>query len=339
MPTGASEAINPPAVLENRIKMLEQALLFETSNKQKLNALIDLLNVFSSHHNEQGKLSRLQSKLQQESVNQNWTKETPDEQTLASIYAETQTLLADAKIDFNIPITQLFMGRVMTINGQSTQCGKHIDLFKKQGAISTICFDCYKVQILPTNLVGLLQTFLILKSLDLPRDNTRKCMVELRPAVKFPYKGYIYCQSEEEASECLNRLNDRLRELGLTRISAKISHGCSEYGLQYPTFKFSEDGTHRNFKPRSSWKRKEEAYFSSLPPQGWKPPHFNHEGLTLRDALGIFTWVYYARLIGDPNADIFSKNKIECSMEVFTQRASEQSQQRYDELLELDKVS
>ena len=92
-------------------------------------------------------------------------------------------------------VTQLFAGQIIRIHGEQSNCTERMTLFRKQGVISGFCHDCYKVQILPEDLSGLIRTYFVLRELDLPRDNARKCMVELRGPVPYPYKGYIFCES------------------------------------------------------------------------------------------------------------------------------------------------
>ena len=64
-------------------------------------------------------------------------------------------------------------------------------------------------------------------------------MVEIREEVPFPYKGYVYCQSEAEAKHCLEMTERALRSSGVSNVIIGLSHGCSEYGLRYPEWKYS----------------------------------------------------------------------------------------------------
>ena len=76
-------------------------------------------------------------------------------------------------------------------------------------------------------------------------------MVELREYVKFPYKGYIFCDSEEMAQKELAKLQNILETTGVSAIS-KVSHGCSEFGYEYPEFKYSEGGEHQKFHQKNN---------------------------------------------------------------------------------------
>ena len=237
-----------------------------------------------------------------------------------------------------IPIAQLFAGRYFTIHGTPSYCFLRLELFDKKGVISRLCHNCFTVQILPLDVVALVQIYFAIRGMDLPWDNYRKCMVELREDVAYPYKGYIFCESVDEAKECLTRLRQTLSTYQISNVYCGISHGCSEYGLKYPKFKFSEDGSHQSFERPVSWDQTEAEFFSEAPiPQSFHKD-FNHKGVTLRDVIAFRTWVDYAEIIGDHSCKTFRDTTNGDKPEPFATRIKNQSRQRRAQMADLGNI-
>ena len=80
--------------------------------------------------------------------------------------------------------------------------------------IPKYCFDCFKIQIEPKSVVDLIKLFFIFDTFKFPKNNWRKCMVELREGVPGTYKGFIYCSSVEEINLSLgsNLTREQRRE-------------------------------------------------------------------------------------------------------------------------------
>ncbi len=160
-------------------------------------------------------------------------------------------------------------------------------------------------------------------------------MVEIRKDVPFPYKGYIFCQSEDEANECLEIFRDAAQELKLFDIKCAISHGCSEFGQKYPDFKYSPDGKHRSFQRLGNWDKLEAEHFLDH----YRPLMYrlnaSNEFVTIRDVFGFYTWVVYAEILGDMSYKTFVEAPITNRPEPFASRVRSQSKMRNGELDEL----
>ena len=72
--------------------------------------------------------------------------------------------------------TQIFRRNSINLN-----CERHHKAFNEFNIIPKFCFSCFKVQIEPKNILELFKLFFIFDKLELPKNNTRKCTVELRP--------------------------------------------------------------------------------------------------------------------------------------------------------------
>mgnify|MGYP001813469556 CR=1 FL=1 len=73
-------------------------------------------------------------------------------------------------------------------------CERHLSVFGQFNVIPRYCFDCYKVLIKPRTVMELFKLMMVLAKLELPNDNTRKCIVEIREQVSGTYEGNVYCR-------------------------------------------------------------------------------------------------------------------------------------------------
>ena len=227
-------------------------------------------------------------------------------------------------------ITQVFFGSEGLIQDQKTECPQRMDFFKETSVIPPICYSCFKVQILLPDVVSLLQLMLIFRAYNV----RAKCMVELREYVKFPYKGYIYCDSKEMAQQELAKLQNILEANGVSAIS-RVSHGCSEFGHEYPEFKYSASGEHEKFHQKNNeviW----HDWVKDLPE--FKSSPLKHRSLnffSLNDAVVASSWATYADIIGDEKTRQLGPLPAFHRPVSFQLDAREQATRRASELAEL----
>lgn len=320
---------------DNAIGQLERTLLAKPDNLRAAKRLVELLEAHRPSVLISGRYTDCQRTLESYFRQEGWLDELFTTEILAARYRSWQSLLDAKGVSSSLPVAQLYAGRLHTIKGEDARCGARLTMFKEKGVISRLCHECYKVQILPVDLVGLMQTYFVFRKLKLPNDNARKCMVELREDVAYPYKGYIYCSSEEEVRDCLEQFRQMLGEVGLSRIHCGISHGCSEYGLLYPEFKYSEDGAHRSFERPAGWDRQETVFWAGVEESEPVRVDYNNEGMSLRDVIGLRTWIDYAETIGDISWRMFRDRSPTVRPVQFTQRVAKQAHIRKAQLEEL----
>ena len=70
-------------------------------------------------------------------------------------------------------------------NGENLNCDRHKKVFNKHNIIPKYCFSCFKVQIELKEVSQLIKLFFIFNYLKLPKDNIRKCFIELREKCKW----------------------------------------------------------------------------------------------------------------------------------------------------------
>ena len=165
-------------------------------------------------------------------------------------------------------------------------CKRHMSIFKQHNIIPEFCFGCYKVQVEPQSIIDLIKLYLVFDQLELNENNSRKCMVELRPAIPGFYKQCI----------CL-------------KLSATVKRGCSEYPMAFPEFKNINPSGPPLMNYPEDWKIIEQDYDKKTyaPPKDVRPSLL---GLNLRDVLVIQRWIDYAKGLGDPSANLVNPNPI-----------------------------
>ena len=235
-----------------------------------------------------------------------------------------------------IRMMQLHAGGPHRIHGVASACDARMAMFKTVGAISALCFDCFKVQILTADIGRHFQAMGALGLLDLPDYAARKGMIETRAGVAAPYKCYIYCEAEEQAVRRRDAYLALLAARGIEGVLVAISHGCSEHGIAHPQFKYDARGAHRDFKAEPDWARAEARWFEKNPLPAEAAAPRRADRLSLRDAICLQSWVAYAQIIGDPAAELF-EGVAECAAaKPFYALVSAQAEKRRAELLELE---
>ncbi len=186
--------------------------------------------------------------------------------------------------------------QVFRRNSINYNCERHHDVFNKFNIIPRSCFDCFKIQIEPANVVELIKLSFIFDRFQFPNNNWRKCMIELRPSVSGTYKGLIYCNSYKEMDKILKDISPILKKYLKYKIITK--RGCSEFYKSYPNYKIVDENNSDHMGYDLNWKKleieadlkrnsKELKLISSL------------SGLSLSDVLTMNQWLNYANLIED----------------------------------------
>ena len=151
---------------------------------------------------------------------------------LTKIINHTDDIIRIKNENFVFEETQIYRK-----NSQDLNCKRHFKVFNKFNIIPKFCFSCYKIQINLKNVIDLIKLYFIFDTINLQKNNIRKCVVELRDKVKGNYKGYIYCNGLFEAKEIKEKMNQIISKEQFDNFTIEIKHGCTEYYKSYPKFK------------------------------------------------------------------------------------------------------
>ena len=183
-------------------------------------------------------------------------------------------------------------------------CGRHYMVFNSHKAIPKYCFDCYKVLIAPRNVLELFKLLMIFDKIELPIDNTRKCMVEERKYCSGTYKGYVFCRGMEEADEVLKIVQAAVHEDISPHVSVTIKRGCSEFEIDFPEYTKMDNGPVMHYN--EDWQEYEDKVDEFLAAKGYIKPDITairtsgpQPRYTPGEILGMQYWTRYAATIGD----------------------------------------
>ena len=184
-------------------------------------------------------------------------------------------------------------------NGENLNCDRHKKIFNKHNIIPEYCFSCYKVQIELKEVSQLIKLFFIFNHLKLPKDNIRKCFIELRENVKGNYKALIYCSSINDAEIIYKLVNVYLSKF-LKNFKIDIKRGCTEFDFSFPGYK--DINKIDEIVYNENWKKKEKLIDIEIAEGSQKGKKIFSKSLsdiTLGEVLTINNWLTYAKNIGD----------------------------------------
>ena len=210
---------------------------------------------------------------------------------LANFFKDSNKIIQD-----NIKYLTYDKTQIYRTNSLDLKCERHFGVFNKFNIIPKFCFNCFKIQIEPENILELFKLFFIFDKLELPKNNIRKCMVELRPNVLEPYKGLIYCSTIEEANDILEIISPIIQKI--TKCKIKIKRGCTEYVEKFPEYKEMDKNSINFMKYNDSWEEKEKIFDANKIINKPKPKN-SLGGLSISDILIMNNWLNYAKLIND----------------------------------------
>ena len=270
------------------------ALKFNPENLNAQNNLIHLLNYFNPKKSDDNSIVKANFLIKNIKTDMLISKHISDLSLFEYLTKCNQILKK------NIKNLSFFDSQIHRRNGYDLNCNRHHKAFNKFNIIPKYCFSCFKIQIELTTVSNLIRLFFIFDQLRLPKDNIRKCFIELRPGIPGTYKGLIYCSSIEEAESVFEIVKLYMQKLMLDNFDIKIKRGCTEFDLAFPGYKEVDDLNKIVYD--EGWTKKEELIdheISNGSKKGKKVFNRSLSGTCLGDILIINNWLNYAKLIND----------------------------------------
>ena len=270
------------------------ALKFNPENLNAQNNLIHLLNYFNPKKSDNNSIVKANFLIKNIKTDISILKHITDLSLFEYLTKCNQILKK------NIKNLSFFDSQIHRRNGYDLNCNRHHKAFNKFNIIPKYCFSCFKIQIELTAVSNLIRLFFIFDQLRLPKDNIRKCFIELRSGIPGTYKGLIYCSSVEEAESVFEIVKLYMQKLMLDNFDIKIKRGCTEFDLAFPGYKEVDDLNKIVYD--EGWKKKEELIdheISNGSKKGKKVFNRSLSGTCLGDILIINNWLNYAKLLND----------------------------------------
>ena len=224
---------------------------------------------------------------------------------IIQIFSKSSNIIKKHKLKLETNLTQVYRRNSIDLN-----CKRHKTIFNKFNIIPKFCFGCYKVQVEPRSILDLIKLFVVFDQIKLGKNNTRKCLIEIRPEFSGFYKGLIYCSSLEEAYQIADYLGIVIKKNIASGLQAVVKRGCSEYPVSFPNYKVINKSGDHLMKYNEEWKLIEESHDLTNPIKSNKIITPSLSGLNLHDTLIIQNWIDYAKGIGDPSVNLLKQNMV-----------------------------
>ena len=277
------------------IQNYDKCLKINPNEKDSFNNLINLLTFHDPQKKDLNFIIKTNSLLKMNNFIIDEKKKINDDQIINYFNTSNNVIIENLnKVEYNY--TEIFRKNTYNLN-----CKRHFEVFNNFNVIPEFCFNCYKVQVEPKNIIDLLKLYILFDNVNLKKNNTRKCFIEVRPEIGGLYKGLIYCRGIDEAEQIENLLTPIVKTVIDNKTPIAIKRGCSEFAISYPKFKDKKNAM--NYE--NSWKEKE----NIIDKQRTKEDNIilkdTITGLTVNDFLIMRNWMMYAKKIGDKNYDKF----------------------------------
>jgi len=224
---------------------------------------------------------------------------------IIQLFCKSSSIIKRHDLKLGTNLSQVYRRNSIDLN-----CKRHKTIFNKFNIIPKFCFGCYKVQVEPRSILELIKLFVVFDQIKLVENNTRKCLIEIRPEISGFYKGLIYCSSLEEAHQITDYLGIVIKENIGSGLHAVVKRGCSEYPISFPDYKVINKSGAQLMNYNEDWKLIEEGHDSTSPIKSNKIITPSLSGLNLHDVLIIQNWIDYAKGIGDPSVDLLNQNTV-----------------------------
>jgi len=287
-------------VTGNNQKSIEKYLKSIELNKNEIKSYVGLLWVLSktkSFDYKESKILSAHKDIKNIKIDYSTNKLIENNQII-ELLDEINIIIKKKFINFDINITQTYREEKLPPN-----CNRHKSIFIKENIIPKHCFGCYKIQIDVTTVIELIKLHIIFDNIKLKSENYRKCMIETRTSLSGKYKGFIFCESIEEAELILKEIKIILLKNLNKNFHLKIKRGCSEYYDKFPSYNdLSEDALRYNNK----WEIYEKEFDKKNPNLIFKKnPNPTLKGISLFDAVVFKNWISYGKKNGDESCKFF----------------------------------
>jgi len=290
--------------LEAAIDSYKKVLEIKPDYAEVKENLLSLMMSYSPQKENSNLIVKVNEEIRKIKIKSNISKNISDDQVV-NLFSRSEDCISSFGLKLETKLSQIFRRNSVNLN-----CKRHKSIFDKHDVIPEFCFGCYKVQIEPRSIIELIKLFIIFDQLELNENNTRKCMVELRPEVSGSYKGLIFCSGLKQANLISDHLNKIIKQSIGPGLSSSVKRGCSEYAISHPNYKEINQSGAQLMNFNKDWKVFEESYDKKKPINSKIIIRNSLCGLNLSDALIMRKWIDYAKGIGDPSADLLNQNTI-----------------------------
>jgi len=290
--------------LEEAMSSYTKGIKLNPHLSQSRKNLVQLLTSYAPHEEISHPIVKVDQEIKKIYLNEKTSGIISDDKII-QIFCKSSSIIKRHNLKLGTNLTQVYRRNSIDLN-----CKRHKTIFNKFNIIPKFCFGCYKVQVEPRSILELIKLFVVFDQIKLVENNTRKCLIEIRPEISGFYKGLIYCSSLEEAYQIADYLETVIKENIGSGLHAVVKRGCSEYPISFPNYKVINKSGAQLMNYNEDWKLIEEGHDSTSPIKSNKIITPSLSGLNLHDVLIIQNWIDYAKGIGDPSVHLLNQNTV-----------------------------
>jgi tetratricopeptide (TPR) repeat protein len=297
-------ALNDKGDPEAAINSYSKALKIKPDYHEAQSHLITLLTTYAPQEEHQNLIITVNEVIRKINI-KDVTSNIISDEKVTSLFSRASSSISIHGLEHQTGLSQTYRSNAIDLN-----CTRHMLVFNEHHIIPEFCFGCYKVQVEPRSIIELIKLFLMFDQIELTENNTRKCMIELRPEISGFYKGLIYCSGLEQANKIAEDLDTLItKSIGLG-LHSKVKRGCSEYPISFPDYKAINNSGPQLMNYNKDWKAIEDDYDSKNPKHSRSSERPSISGLSTNDILIIRKWIDYAKGIGDSSAELINQNTV-----------------------------
>jgi len=297
--------------LEESEQSYTQAIVLKPDFAEARQNLVELLTIYTPQKKTSQQIVKVDHDIKKIDLKDKLSRVISDDKII-QLFFKSSSIIKRHDLEIVTPLSQVYRRNSVDLN-----CKRHKLIFDKFSVIPKFCFGCYKVQVEPRSLLELIKLFVVFDQLKLVENNTRKCMIEMRPEVPGFYKGLIYCDNLEEAYQIADYLKTVVKESIGPGLPLAVKRGCSEYSISFPDYKKINKFGDQPMNYNDDWKLIEEDYDKNNSKKVNDIITPSLSCLNLSDILIIRNWIDYAKAIGDSSAKLLNQNTV-CSQTIYS---------------------
>ena len=276
-------------------KALFKAFELDPQNKDIITNVIDLLPIYKIKDINLNPFFKINEEFRKINLPIKDQEYITDNEAIM-LYRDGLNIYKENNLKLETNLSQIYKRNYINLD-----CKRHMTLFKQYKIIPEFCFGCYKVQVDLISIIELIKLFIVFNYLELENNNTRKCLIELRPNISGSYKGLIYCLGMDEAFAVSEILDMKIKKNIRFDLKSKVKRGCSEYPLEFPKYKEINKYGDQLMNYNHDWKVIENEFDKGN--KEWGKKHETIKGFSLNSFLIIRNWISYAQKIGDESVN------------------------------------
>ena len=294
-------ALKDKGDLEAAIDSYNEAMNIQPDYSETKSNLFALLTNYAPKKEHPNLIVTVNDVIRKMDIKDNTPNIIPDCQII-NLLSKSLNHISSYGLELSTELSQAYRRNSVDLN-----CKRHISIFNKHGIIPEFCFGCYKVQVEPRSIMELIKLYFVFDQLELDENNSRKCLIELRPEISGFYKGLIYCSGLKQANQIAEHLDKVIKQSIGSGLPSRVKRGCSEYPIAFPNYKEINNSGPQLMNYNEDWRVIETDHDSKklMPAKENIIPSLS--GFNLNDVLIIRKWIDYARGIGDPSADLINQ--------------------------------